>query len=96
MRISKRLKEIANFISEEDKIIDVGCDHALLDIYLKETMPNIKIIASDIQVGAINAANKNIEKHELTDEIDLRLGDGLDVAASNEFDTIVISGMGFN
>lgn len=95
MRISKRLKEIANFISEEDKIIDVGCDHALLDIYLKETMSNIKIIASDIQVGAINAANKNIEKHELTDEIDLRLGDGLDVAASNEFDTIVISGMGF-
>ncbi len=95
MKISKRLKEIANFIDEQDRIIDVGCDHALLDIYLKENMPNIKIIASDIQVGAINMANKNIEKHELTDQIDVRLGDGLDVAAYDEFDTIVISGMGF-
>ena len=38
MRISKRLKTISEFIDKEDKIIDIGCDHALLDIYIKENI----------------------------------------------------------
>ena len=95
MRISNRLKAITEFIEEEDKIIDVGCDHALLDIYLKEKYENINIIASDIKLGAYKQAQKNIEKHELEEKIDLRLGDGLSVAAAKEFNTIVISGMGY-
>ena len=95
MRLSKRLKEIATYINEDDKIIDIGCDHALLDIYLKEEYPNINIIASDIHEGAIKQAKKNIEKHNKDGEIDVRIGDGLTVADFDEFDTIVISGMGY-
>ena len=34
MKLSKRLKAISEFIDNEDRIIDIGCDHALLDIYL--------------------------------------------------------------
>ena len=34
MRINKRLKSVANFILEDSNVIDVGCDHALLCIYL--------------------------------------------------------------
>ena len=56
MRLSKRLKAISEFINENDKVIDIGCDHALLDIYLKETYQDIKIIASDIHEGAIKMA----------------------------------------
>lgn len=96
MRISKRLLAITEFIEENDKIIDIGCDHALLDIYLKEEMPSVSIIASDIHEGAIKQAKKNIEKHEMEDEIDLRLGDGLKIAEASEYDTIVIAGMGFH
>ena len=96
MKISKRLESITEFIEEEDKIIDIGCDHALLDIYLKEKYPSIKIIASDITMGAIKQAKKNIEKHNLEDEIDLRMGDGLNIVDASEFDTIVISGMGYH
>lgn len=95
MKLSKRLKAISEYITEEDKIIDIGCDHALLDIYLKELYPNISIIASDIHEGAINMAKKNIEKNNLEDKIDLRLGDGLNVVEASEIDTIVISGMGY-
>ena len=36
MRISKRLKAITEFIDKDDKVVDIGCDHALLDIYLKD------------------------------------------------------------
>lgn len=95
MRTSKRLKAITEFIDENDKIIDIGCDHALLDVYLKEEYPNINVIASDISEGAIKQAKKTIEKHNMDEEIDVRIGDGLTVADTDEYDTIVISGMGF-
>lgn len=95
MRTSKRLKEITQFISEDDKVIDIGCDHALLDVYLKEEYPNIKVIASDISEGAIKQAKKTIERHNLNEEIDVRIGDGLTVADTDEYDTIVISGLGY-
>ena len=95
MRTSKRLKAITEFIEEDDKIIDIGCDHALLDIYLKEEYPNIKVIASDISEGAIKQAKKTVERHNMDKEIDVRIGDGLTVADIDEYDTIVIAGMGF-
>jgi len=34
MKISRRLRTIAEFIPNGSKVIDVGCDHALLCIYL--------------------------------------------------------------
>ena len=95
MRTSKRLKAITEFINEDDKVIDIGCDHALLDVYLKEEYPNIKVIASDISEGAIKQAKKTIERHNLKKEIDVRVGDGLTVADIDEYDTIVISGLGY-
>ena len=95
MRLSKRLKTISEFIDKNDKIIDIGCDHALLDIYLKQEFNDIKIIASDIGDGAIKMAKKNIEKYNLDGQIDLRQGDGLSVVEDGEIDTIVISGMGY-
>ena len=96
MKISDRLKAISEFISESDKIIDIGCDHALLDIYLCEQYDNLKIIASDIHEGALNNAINNIEKYNMNDRISLRLGDGLSIVNAEEIDTIIISGMGFN
>lgn len=95
MKISSRLKEISEFISPEDKLIDIGCDHALLDIYLCEQYKDLKIIASDIHEGALKNATNNIEKYKMTDRINLRLGDGLSIVNSNEINTILISGMGF-
>ena len=96
MRISKRLKTIYEFIDKEDKIIDIGCDHALLDIYIKENIKNDVVIASDIHEGALSQAKKNITKHSLDGIIELRLGDGLDVIDNGEVNTIIIAGMGYN
>lgn len=95
MRLSSRLKEIANFIDDNEKLIDIGCDHALLDIYLVENKKNVKIIASDIHEKALESAKKNIEKYKVSNKIKLRLGDGLEVLKKNEVNTICISGMGF-
>lgn len=95
MKLSERLKAISEFIEENDKLIDIGCDHALLDIYLCQEYPNLKLIASDIHEGALKNAISNIEKYKVKDRINLRLGDGLSIINSNEIDTVLISGMGF-
>ena len=95
MKISDRLKEIGDFINQDDKVIDIGCDHALLDIYLCEKYDDIKVIASDIHEGSLNSAIQNVEKSGLKDRIDLRLGDGLTIVNAEEIDTVIISGMGF-
>ena len=92
--LSNRLKEIATFIPDNIKMVDIGCDHALLDIYLYRNRKNIKIIASDINENALEQAKKNIKKYKLDKFIETRLSNGLDNINSNEIDTIVISGMG--
>ena len=94
MKISDRLKELSTFIDEDDKLIDVGCDHALLDIYLCEQYKNLKVIASDIHEGALKNAKNNIDKFKMKDRINVRLGDGLSIVNPDEFDTILIAGMG--
>ena len=43
MKISSRLKAISEFIDPKDRIIDIGCDHALLDIYLCEEYKDLKV-----------------------------------------------------
>lgn len=92
--LSNRLKEIASFIPDNVKMVDIGCDHALLDIYLYKNKKNIKIIASDINENALEQAKKNIKKYKLDKFIETRLSNGLDNINSDEIDTIVISGMG--
>lgn len=94
MRLSKRLKAITDFVCDNEKIIDIGCDHALLDIYIKENFNNVNLIASDIHEGALKMAQKNITKYNMEDKIELRLGDGLSIISKDEIDTIIIAGMG--
>ncbi|MBQ9181537.1 MAG: SAM-dependent methyltransferase [Bacilli bacterium] len=93
MNLSKRLKTIQNFIDNDVRVVDVGCDHALLDIYLTLNR-NIKCVASDINEQALNIAKKNIKKYNLENKIDVILSDGLDNIKLLENDVIVISGMG--
>jgi len=94
IKLSKRLLTIASFVRSDAKIVDVGCDHALLDIYLVYHNPNLKAIAVEVRQGALNQANQNIVKYNMEKKIDLRLGDGLDTVAKDEMDTIIISGLG--
>ncbi len=95
--LSNRLKSLVKNIESTDKIIDIGCDHALLDIYLvKEGIIN-NLIISDIHQGSLSSGIKNIQRNKLSNQIDARLGDGLNVLNENDdIDTILISGMGTN
>lgn len=93
MKINERLKLVASFVEENSNVIDVGCDHALLDIYLFLNRKKIRVVASDIKEGPLKIAQSNIEKYNLKDHIEVRLGNGIDTI-DDKIDTIVISGMG--
>lgn len=94
VKLSKRLKAIADLVDKDSKIIDVGCDHALLDIYLLKKNIIKKAIASDVNEGALNQAKRNIKLHNVK-KISVRLSDGLDdLKKEDDIDTIVISGLG--
>lgn len=95
-KLSKRLEVVANFIKDNSKIIDIGCDHGLLSVYLAKKHKNIKIIASDVNKNALSSAIKNIKEAGLEDKIETRLGSGVEVVTPEEIDTVVIAGMGSN
>ena len=95
-KLSKRLKVVADYVEDNSKVIDIGCDHGLLSIYLVNNKKNIKVIASDINNNALSSARSNIKEYKLEDKIDIRLGKGLEVVSPEEIDTIVIAGMGSN
>ena len=93
MKINARLKKIGDLVEANSFCLDVGCDHALLDIYLVNKNKNIKAVASDIAEGPLEQARKNIQRERLENKIETRLGSGLSTY-TDEINTVIISGMG--
>ena len=93
MKINKRLKTVGELVDTNSFCLDIGCDHALLDIYLVENKIVKKTVAADIAIGPLNCAKENIKRYHLEDKIETRLGDGLETY-TNDIDTIIISGIG--
>jgi len=93
MNLSKRLQAVATLVDIKSRVIDVGCDHAYLDIYLTLNNDN-KCIATDINKNALEIAKRNIKKYDLEDKIETKLTNGLTDIKVKSKDNIVISGMG--
>ena len=93
IKISKRLEAISSLVPIKSRVIDIGCDHGLLSIYLFQNKISDLVIASDINENALGNAKENIKKYDV--DIETRLGNGLDVLKEEDnIDTIIISGMG--
>lgn len=88
---SERIKALADDISKNDIVLDVGCDHGYLSIFLKQNNLCKEVYASDVKESALNVAKNNFKKYNL--DIDTYLSDGFnDIPVY--FDTAVIAGMG--
>ena len=92
--ISKRIKAIASLIGNDEKVLDVGTDHAFLPVWLKRNGHTAAIAASELRKGPYENALSNLKENRIDDvQVYLTYGvDGIDFEA----DTIVIAGMGFN
>lgn len=94
MKLTPRLQAIADSINEYEVLADIGTDHAFLPIYLMQKFKITKAIATDINKGPIDIAQKRIKKYKLEDKIETRQGSGMTVIEPHEADAIVIAGMG--
>lgn len=63
MKLSKRLKAISDLVEPYSSIIDVGSDHAYLDIYLN-LYKNCECLAIDKSNYCVQTAKKNAELYK--------------------------------
>lgn len=92
--LTKRLKMIADMVTMGNRLVDVGCDHGYLPLYVLQQGISPSVIAMDINKGPLDAARKNVEEAGLSESIQLRLSDGLKEYQPGEGDTLVCAGMG--
>lgn len=90
--LSKRLKTIYDLIEENSSIINIGTDHALLEIALTK-YKNVSCIGTDINEYSISKSLKNIEKNRLKNKIFLIHSDGLSKVNVNG-EILIFSGLG--
>lgn len=89
--LNERLKAVAAMVPKNANVIDVGCDHAYLSIYLKEHGIAAKVVASDNKEGPLKEAKRNIKQAKV--QVETSLADGIS-KISSDIDTVVVSGMG--
>ena len=94
MKLDSRLMAIANLVRKNKIFADIGTDHAYLPVFLVENGIIQKAIAADLRVGPLENAKDAVVSYGFTEQIALRLSDGLDNFETNEVDEIAVAGMG--
>ena len=92
LKIKPRLLEICNLIEPNSKVVDVGADHALLDIYLN-IYKNCECLAIDISENCINRAIENANKYGA--DINFKVNDGLTGIELNDEIIVTVIATGF-
>lgn len=93
MKINNRLKTIGDLVPLSTYPLDIGCDHALLSIYLVKERDFSKAIASDNKSGPLKKARENVKYYNVSDKVKLVKAEGLD-SYTEGIDTVTLSGMG--
>ena len=91
--VSCRLKAISSLVNMGEDIVDIGCDHGLLDIYLTlEYGCHCKCF--DVNSVIVSRAISNISKYGLLDKIDVSVGNGFFDLGLDFSSVMVLAGMG--
>ena len=91
-KLSKKLFEIAKLI-EGDFVVDVGCDHGKLPIYLALEGKRKKIYACDVREKPLKIAKQNAKNNGVFEKIEFILSDGLK-KIPYFVDCVVVAGLG--
>lgn len=94
MQLSKRLSAVASMVTEGNRLVDVGCDHGYLPLYLYLNKKIPSAIAMDVRPGPLSRAREHIAEYGLEKYIETRLSDGLSALSPGEGDTLTVAGMG--
>lgn len=94
VQLDNRLMALAKLVRKNKMFADIGTDHAYLPVFLVEKGVISKAIAADLRKGPLDNARETVVAHNLTENIELRLSDGLDNFKENEVQEIAVAGMG--
>lgn len=92
--LDKRLLAASQFVPHGSALADIGSDHAYLPIYLVGEGIATRALASDINIGPVEAAKKNIMLYGVSDKVTAQRADGLCGVCDFCPDCITILGMG--
>lgn len=94
IRLSERLRVVADEIPYGCTMADIGSDHAYLPCFLGLQKRVKRVVAGEVADGPFHSALNAVREQGLQDMISVRKGDGLEVISPGEVDVIVIAGMG--
>jgi len=94
IKLPRRLRAVAELISVNAVVADIGTDHGLLPVYLALTGHARQVFASDISDDSLNAARRLAAKYNVSNKITFINAPGLNGIAQSGVDTIVIAGLG--
>lgn len=93
-KLSIRLSSVAALVEQDAAIADIGTDHGYIPVYLAEKKVIKSAVASDINEGPLNSCTSLVKEKGFENIIRTKLSNGLDSLDENDFDTIIIAGMG--
>ena len=94
IKLSNRLRALADLIDNGAAVVDIGSDHGHLPVYLAQSRKTARIIASDISAASLSAARRFAKEYNVTESITFMVAPGLDAITASDVDTIVIAGLG--
>lgn len=94
IKLTPRLKCIADLVENNAILCDIGTDHGHLPLYLIQNKTINQALACDINEGPLSSALENAKIVGLDAKMDFRLTPGLENIKPHECDTISIAGMG--
>lgn len=92
INLDPRLKAVLNEIKPCEVIADIGADHGKIAVSAKLGGLAKNVIASDISEPSVAKARALAIQYEA--EVDIRVGEGITTLSSDEYDTVIIAGMG--
>ena len=93
-KMTDRLEAVFTIVPTANAIGDIGTDHGYMAVELIRRGVAKFVVAGDVNKGPLSSATEYIHRVGLSNVIQCRLGNGLQVIDSNELQGAVICGMG--
>ncbi len=94
MSLRPRLKMVADMVRRGSRIADIGTDHGYLPAWLVKSGKCSGGVAADLRKSPLENAAETLRIYGVEDKVSLRLSDGLDSVSDDEYDDVVLAGMG--
>jgi tRNA (adenine22-N1)-methyltransferase len=92
--LSNRLMAVVSLVKKGSRVVDVGTDHGFIPVYLCQNGIVESAVACDINEKPLASCEALVLQEGLCDAIKTRISNGLDNVNTDEYDTVIIAGMG--